>query len=348
MELTKNIEFQESVTTDELQLAMSGKHLALDTGKKKIRLYYTSDVHGSTTCFKKFLKAGQIYEADIIILGGDLSGKLIVPIFKEDSDTYSTRFQESPVTVRGELQLKELLAKIRFTGSYYVILEKGEETNFASESEREKLFVRVLKDATREWMQLAEERLRDSKTICLVMPGNDDPMDIDPIIESSTRVINPDGKLITIDGTYEIASSSFGNITPWNCPRDIQESDLEAKLETVCSMIKSTETAVLNFHVPPYDSGLDMAPKLDASLKIVTEMGQPVMVPVGSHAVRKLIEKYQPLIGLHGHIHESKGTNTIGRTFCVNPGSEYAEGVLHGVIIDLEKGRLQTHILTQG
>jgi len=327
---------------------LSVKPLAFETGKKRIRLYYTSDVHGSTTCFKKFLNSARAYEADIIILGGDLSGKLIIPIFKEGPDSYSAKFQERHVTVSGELQLKELLAKIRFTGSYYVILERGEESKFAAESEREKLFAQVLMDAIREWVQLAEERLKDSKTICLIMPGNDDPMDIDSILNGSSRIVNPDGRLITIDGTYEMASTSFGNITPWSCPRDIQETELEAKLETACAAIKSPQTALFNFHVPPYDSGLYLAPKLDANLKIVTEMGQPVMIPVGSHAVREVIEKYQPLAGLHGHIHESKGTTTIGRTFCVNPGSEYAEGLLHGAIMDIEKGKLRNYVLTQG
>jgi len=327
---------------------MSVKPLAFETGKKKIRLYYTTDVHGSTTCFKKFLNSAKAYQADVIILGGDLSGKLIVPVYKEGQDTYSSKFQERQVIVTGELQLKELLANIRFTGSYYVILERAEESKFAAESEREKLFTQVLVDATREWIQLAEERLKDSKTICLIMPGNDDPMDIDPIIESSTRVVNPDGKLITLDGTYEIGSTSFGNITPWSCPRDIQEDELEKKLEAACSAIRSPQTALFNFHVPPYDSGLDLAPKLDADLKIVTEMGQPVMIPVGSHAVRKVIEEYQPLAGLHGHIHESKGTAMIGRTFCVNPGSEYGEGLLHGAVLDLEQGKLQSYVLTQG
>jgi len=327
---------------------MSAKPLSVETGKKKVRLYYTSDLHGSTTCFKKFVNAAKAYEADVIILGGDLSGKLIVPIYKQDNDTYSTKFQERKLTVNGELQLNELLAKIRFTGAYYVILEKGEEAKFATETDRNQLFLQVLRNATREWVVLAEERLKSSATVCLMMPGNDDPKEIDPIIEASTRVVNPEGKVITIDGTYELVSCSYGNITPWSCPRDIHENELEAKLEEICSAIKSSDTALFNFHVPPYDSSLDLAPKLDENLKIETRMGQPVMIPVGSHAVRKVIEKYQPLVGLHGHIHESKGTTMIRRTFCVNPGSEYGEGILHGIIIDLEKGKLQRYVLTQG
>ena len=72
------------------------------------------------------------------------------------------------------------------------------------------------------------------------------------------------------------------------------------------------------------------------------------MGPGGSSAVRSAIEKHQPLLGLHGHIHESKGFVKIGRTFCVNPGSEYGEGILRGVIIDLEDGKVKNFLLTQG
>jgi len=322
--------------------------LAVHTGKSRVRLYYTSDLHGSTTCFKKFLNAANAYQADVIIVGGDLSGKLIIPIYNEGGDSYSATFQERRVTVTGELKLKELQAKIRFTGSYYVMLQKGDEAAFATDRERDQLFVQVLRDATEDWIQLAQERLKDSKTICLMMPGNDDPEEIDEIIEKSSSVINPDGKLITIDGIYELISSSYGNITPWSCPRDIQEDQLEAKLVGLCSALQSPFTSIFNFHVPPVDSTLDLAPKLDHELKIVTEMGHPVMTPVGSVAVRKMIEKYQPLLGLHGHIHESKGSTMIGRTLCVNPGSEYAEGILHGVLVDLEKGKIKSYVLTTG
>ena len=49
------------------------------------------------------------------------------------------------------------------------------------------------------------------------------------------------------------------------------------------------------------------------------------MIHAGSTAVRASIEKHQPLVGLHGHIHESKGFVTLGRTLCLNPGSEYGK-----------------------
>jgi len=59
------------------------------------------------------------------------------------------------------------------------------------------------------------------------------------------------------------------------------------------------------------------------------------MEPVGSTAVRELIEEYQPPLSLHGHIHESRGKTRIGETIAINPGSVYSEGSLQGAVIDL-------------
>lgn len=76
--------------------------------------------------------------------------------------------------------------------------------------------------------------------------------------------------------------------------------------------------------------------------------GQMIMKSVGSVAVREAIEQYQPLIGLHGHIHESRGATRIGRTVCVNPGSEYGEGILRGVIVEIEGDRVRSHQFAAG
>ena len=65
--------------------------------------------------------------------------------------------------------------------------------------------------------------------------------------------------------------------------------------------------------------------------------GSPVISGVGSSAVRASIEAHQPLLALHGHIHESRGQVRLGRTVSLNPGSEYAEGVLRGVIVTLSR-----------
>jgi len=58
--------------------------------------------------------------------------------------------------------------------------------------------------------------------------------------------------------------------------------------------------AILLFHTPPYKTALDRAALDGKSVE-----GVALDVYVGSIAVRRLIEKRQPLITLHGHIHES-------------------------------------------
>jgi hypothetical protein len=143
-------------------------------------------------------------------------------------------------------------------------------------------------------------------------------------------------------------SCGYGNMTPWKCPRDLEEDTLLQRIESIASQVKNPSRAIFNLHVPPYDSGLDIAPQLDEDLRPVVTPGIGIMtIPVGSKAVRTLIEKYQPMLGLHGHIHESRGSAKIGRTLCINPGSEYGEGILHGVIIDLDE-KSMSHVMTTG
>ena len=76
--------------------------------------------------------------------------------------------------------------------------------------------------------------------------------------------------------------------------------------------------------------------------------GQVEIVPVGSRAVRRAIEAFQPLISLHGHIHESRGIQRIGRTIAINPGSEYTSGRIHGALIELRRDKVRGHQLVVG
>ncbi|MEM3409202.1 MAG: metallophosphoesterase [Nitrososphaerota archaeon] len=326
---------------------MKPQLINIDIQKEPIRIFYTSDIHGSEICYKKFLNAGKFYKADIIILGGDICGKMLVPIVRQDNSFYAS-FQGRLIKVKTDDELKQLKEKIRLTGSYYVIIDEAELKQYTDESAKNELFLKILKQSIREWVRLAEERLKDTKITCLIMPGNDDPLEIDHILEETNVIINPENKIIDINGVYQIVSTGYSNITPWSCPRDIEEDELFKKIETLCSELDSFKSTIFNFHAPPYNSTLDLAPKLDKNLRIVLEMGQPIYVPVGSIAVRKTIEKYQPMLGLHGHIHESKNVTHIGRTLCINPGSEYSEGILHGVIVDLIKGNIDKYLLVTG
>jgi Icc-related predicted phosphoesterase len=69
---------------------------------------------------------------------------------------------------------------------------------------------------------------------------------------------------------------------------------------------------------------------------------------VGSTAVRDALLGIQPLLGLHGHIHESGGMRRLGRTIAINPGSDYGTGVLNGALITLELDKVSAHQLVRG
>jgi Icc-related predicted phosphoesterase len=65
--------------------------------------------------------------------------------------------------------------------------------------------------------------------------------------------------------------------------------------------------------------------------------------------VRDAIKQYEPVVGLHGHIHESRGAQRIGSTMCLNPGSDYSADLLRGAIVDFDAdGRYIDFLLTAG
>jgi Icc-related predicted phosphoesterase len=119
-------------------------------------------------------------------------------------------------------------------------------------------------------------------------------------------------------------------------------------MEEVAAGLKDPERAVFNLHCPPHSTNLDAAPLLDSTLKPVYEGGTMVVAPAGSLATRALIEQYQPLLSLHGHIHESRASQKIGRTLSLNPGSEYSEGVLRGCLVELKGNKIRGWQFTSG
>ena len=199
------------------------------------------------------------------------------------------------------------------------------------------------------WIKLAEERLKGSGVRCYISPGNDDTFAIDPIIQSSDYVICPEGKVLEIDNDHEMISCGYSNMTPWNCLRDISEEDLSKRISDMTSQVKKMELCIFNLHCPPFGTMIDDAPKLDKDLNPSVQPGGGFeMAPAGSTAVRDMIQRHQPLLGLHGHIHESKGTFKIGRTLCMNPGSEYAERILRGLLLDIDGNRVKDFMFTSG
>ncbi|MBE0512522.1 metallophosphoesterase [Candidatus Bathyarchaeota archaeon] len=316
----------------------------------KMRVYFTTDVHGSEVCFKKFVNAGKFYKANVAILGGDITGKAIIPIMEKPDGTFHCKFLGESLRVKKGKELDDLMQRIKAIGYYPYPTSPSETEELSQNHEKlEAVFLELTKESVRRWVEIAEERLRNTGIKCYVSPGNDDSYSIDPILTESEYVINPDGKIVTINGDIEMISLGNANITPWNCPRDIPEEKLFQKIDNLASQLKNTEKSIFNIHVPPYGSGIDSAPELDQELRPKLEPGGSFkMISVGSKAVHETILKYQPLLGLHGHIHESKGFIKLGRTLCLNPGSEYQEGILRGVLVQLSDGKIKDFMFVSG
>jgi Icc-related predicted phosphoesterase len=310
--------------------------------KETLNLYYASDVHGSEQCWRKFLGAGRFYGVSAIIMGGDLTGKAIVPITM-DGAAFKVHFLGEDQAGEGEGELEKLEAAIRYNGMYPWRATAGEvRAAQADASIQAELFEHVMVEELRRWIELADERMAEYGIDVYVMPGNDDPWSCDSVLEGAAHVQACDDRVVRV-GEHEMISCAYASPTPWNSPRELDENALYERIKRLADQVESPETAIFNLHVPPYDTGLDTANEINPDLTLVYKSGQPNPIPVGSTAVRQIIEEYQPLLGLHGHIHESRGEARIGRTLCINSGSEYNSGRIHGVTVKLTPSEVVSH-----
>jgi uncharacterized protein len=309
------------------------------------RVFFATDQHGSEICWRKFLNAAKFYEADVLICGGDMTGKAIVPIVQEDGHfTFTLAGAQQAV---GADQVGEVEAQIRRKGYYplQMSVERLHELD-TDEKIRAETFQRVMLEGVDRWMGMAADKLRGTGVRCFVCPGNDDEMEVDDVIRRSDLVELGEGRMVEIDG-WTMISTGWSNHTPWNTHREETEEALGDRIESMAKQIPDASRAIFNLHCPPFKSGLDEAPAIDADLKLLH--GGRALRPVGSTAVRTAIEKHQPLLSLHGHIHESKGAIKIGKTLSINPGSSYEEGMLMGAIIQLDpKKGIKSYQLVNG
>ena len=305
----------------------------MESGALDTKILFTSDLHASDTFFLKTLTMAKRLTVDILFMSGDLTGKAIVPIVQVGDHFVSKFFGVDYKLAQNELV--EFQQKVRNVGYYYYICPKEEYENLREDPANiEKLFDSAMRTQLEDWIKKLDEVL--PKNVRVIMnPGNDDHFSVDDVLKKSERVMYTEGIVAEIDDAHKMISCDWVNVTPWNSPRECNEDELEKKLRVEFQKISSTERLVCDIHVPPFGTQLDLAPKLDKNLKPKTFFGQPIMVHVGSKAVLKVLKELQPKLTLHGHIHESAGTCRIGRTLCVNPGSEYVEGIMHGYFLKL-------------
>jgi Icc-related predicted phosphoesterase len=313
------------------------------------RLFFATDIHGSDQCFRKWLNAAKAYGVDAIVLGGDVTGKALSPIVQVGLSVWEGVLNERRITARTSEELTDLRRRIRTSGAYDVVLNHDE---CQALSDHPEIVESRLRDAAlkraEEWVELADARLADVAVYASFMLGNDDLPELAEILRSSKRVEYSEDGVLELPGHHEMISCGYSNPTPFRTPRENCEEDLAARLEALAAQISRPENAVFNLHCPPHGTLLDLAPRLDENLRPVAAAGGLEMVSIGSEAVRSIIEHYQPQVGLHGHVHESAAAQKLGTTWCINPGSEYVDGILRGALVTLTPGAEARWQMVQG
>jgi Icc-related predicted phosphoesterase len=317
-------------------------------GTESLRLYYASDIHGADVCWRKFLGAAEHYGADATMLGGDLTGKAIVPI-SETGASFTAVFMGEEWHGSTPIELEQLEAAIRFNGMYPWLAQSSEVDRHRSDAAAQaELFDRVIISELQRWVDLADQRMVARRIPIFVIPGNDDLWACDAVLRNSTSLTFADDCVIPWEG-HEVLSLSYSNLTPWKSRRELDEDSLYHRLRALADQLENPEAAIFNLHVPPYDTGIDAACEVNPEdLSLVYASGKPHIIPVGSRAVRQVIEEVQPMLSLHGHVHESRGEARLGRTLALNAGSEYNSGHLQGVLVSIAGTQVKSHQFVVG
>jgi Icc-related predicted phosphoesterase len=310
--------------------------------------FYASDIHGSDLLWRKFINAAAFYGVEVLIMGGDVAGKAVIPIVRRNAAYFAPSVAGDKAFTEDELPALE--RRIRDLGEYPYRMSEDELSAMEHDQQAiDSLFSRIMGETLERWMRLAEERLHGKNVRLYVMLGNDDEPALRDILASSPLVIDPEDRTVDLGEGFQMLSCGFANPTPWHSPREMPEDALQCHLEELAGQLHDPGRSIFNLHVPPIRTSIDTAPIVDDTLSPVVQGGSIMMGPAGSQAVRNMIEQYQPLIALHGHIHEARGVAKIGKTVCINPGSAYGEGVLHGALFELDKRKgLKRYQLTSG
>ena len=298
-----------------------------------MKLFFTTDIHGSSLLFQKALTVAEDFEVDLLIIAGDLSGKEIIPVVQEGGDKFIISGGLNSISKNRIADYRELSEDSNDFGKYMLELTVEEYLECLNDSKKAvKLALQPVINRLNSWIELYKSK--NYKYKLLISAGNDDSLELDGVLKTYRN----DNVIIGIDNVFNFQDFCVVNYssvppTPWNTPREKSEKEIEKEIKAILS--EASAPYIFNFHCPPYNTLLDGAPLVDDDNRIVVKGGQVQKGHIGSKSVLDLINQYQPLLSLHGHIHESSAEVYIKDTLCVNPGSEYAQGVLRGYYFEL-------------
>jgi Icc-related predicted phosphoesterase len=314
------------------------------------RVFFAADVHGSTSVWRKWLNTSRLYDLDAMMLCGDLTGKALVPLVTDGDGRRKASYFGRDWILSTEYEMCGLEKRLEEAGVYSVRCTPEDVESYRANHDLVKsIMLDKICARVTEWLDALVAIIDTRRTQVVVMPGNDDDYEIDEIVKSYADK----GVIWCLDGVVDIVgietvSIAHTNPTPWNTPREASEDQLMSRIEGLVAQLRDPHGSIFNFHCPPHNTRLDLAPELDGMFKPVRDPGGVRFANVGSTAVRAAIEKYQPIVSLHGHIHESPGAERIGKTVVVNPGSEYSEGILRGYLIEFDNGELRDYYRVEG
>lgn len=330
-------------------MALFKQRRAAGNGERKT-IFFATDLHGSEVCFRKFVAAAGFYGADTLILGGDVTGKLVVPVVEQPDGSFWSEMHGEERIVRADA-VEAFEREAADQGLYTKRMTASEHSAFAGDPEAvDQLFDDLMMERLAHWIDHAREKLAGTGVQIITAPGNDDPLAIDQLISErgGDVVVLAEGKVVELAPGHEMLNTGWSNHTPWNTHREFGEDEIASHIEQMAVDLRDPAASIFNIHVPPYESRLDTAPLLDDELRVRSSMGTQLTAAVGSTAVRDAIERWQPLVSLHGHIHEAGGAVRLGRTVAINAGSEYGEGILRGVLLTIGGGTLHGYQATTG
>jgi Icc-related predicted phosphoesterase len=314
-----------------------------------VKIFFASDLHGSNVCFKKFVNSAKFYGVDVLVLGGDLTGKAVIPIAEQEDGTFLTFQHGQSVRLKSQSELDEFIKRQGNMGFYPTVMSEAEYQRLKSDpDEQAKLFKSLVLERVHEWAAFAAEKLNGTEIPLVAIPGNDDFHEIDEILTRAPHFDFHEMQVCEFKGGYQMLYCGGSTPTPWDTEREYSEAQFVQRFAELIPQVRDMSRCIFNVHVPPFGTTLDACPKLDDNLQVVYEMGLPAQIHAGCQALVDVIKEHQPLLGLHGHIHEGRAKINIGRTICINPGSVYPEGILQGALITLRQGEVTQLDLMQG
>jgi uncharacterized protein len=318
-------------------------------GDGEVKIFFASDLHGSNVCFKKFVNGAQFYGADVLVLGGDLTGKAVIPIAEQEDGTFLAFQHGEQVRIKDKSELDEFIKRQGNIGFYPAVMSEAEYQSLREDPDAQAaLFKRLVLERVREWAEFATAKLKGTEIPLVAIPGNDDFHEIDDILTQAPHFDFHEMQVCEFKGGYQMLFCGGSTPTPWDTEREYTEEQFGSRFAQLLPQVTDMSRCIFNVHVPPLGTALDACPKLDKNLQVVYEMGLPAQIHAGCQTLIDIIKEHQPLLGLHGHIHEGRAKINIGKTICINPGSVYPEGILQGAMITLRDGQVAQTNLTQG